>query len=69
MTTHSGIQMRLQIFLRRECYVWLCRRDTPRVSFGWILGYRNGDQIVFKDDEGHAPVVLPVTEIECCGAV
>ena len=69
MTSNATLNMRLMILVRRESYVWLCRRESPCVSFGWLLTYRTEDRIVFKDDEGHAPEVIPVADVECCGAV
>ncbi|HYG77854.1 MAG TPA: hypothetical protein VEK08_22805 [Planctomycetota bacterium] len=69
MRTESSKDMRLRIYLRREAYVWIYRRNKPGLCFGWILSLRGNDNIVFKDDERHGAIVIPVSEIECCGAV
>ena len=69
MATHTAIRMRLKIYLRRECYVWLCRRTDENVNFGWILGYCDNQNIIFKDDEHAGSMVIPLQDIESCGAV
>ena len=69
MTTQNVLKIRLKIYLRRECYVWVCLHGQPGISFGWILGYQIGKHIVFKDDERHGSFRIPVGEIESCGAV
>ena len=68
-TKKSGLAMRLKIYLRRECYVWVSRRGETDVNFGWVLGYRPDHSVLFKDDEKHAAIQIPVSEIESCGAV
>ena len=69
MTTQNALKIRLRIYLRRECYVWVCMYGQPGVSFGWILGYQIGNYIVFKDDERRGTMRVPVAVIESCGAV
>ena len=71
MTTKkkSALTMRLKIYLRRECYVWVSRRGEMNVNFGWVLGYTHNHSVLFKDDEQHAAIQIPVSEIESCGAV
>jgi hypothetical protein len=69
MTRYSSLQMRLKIYLRRECYVWVCRRDDTDVSFGWIISYRKDNSVLFKDDEKRQARTIPLQEIESCGAV
>ena len=65
----SSLQMRLKIYLRRESYIWICRRGAPGVNFGWILSYRDDERVLFKDDETHGPLPIPLRDIESCGAV
>lgn len=69
MSNEYALSMRLKIYLRRECYVWVCRRGEAHVNFGWVLSYRQDDSVLFKDDERHAAIPIPVSEIESCGAV
>lgn len=69
MSNEFSLAMRLKIYLRRECYVWVSRRGAPHVNFGWVLSYRGDDTVVFKDDERRAAIPIPVSEIESCGAV
>jgi hypothetical protein len=68
-TQKAALSMRLKIYLRRECYVWICRRGKISVSFGWVLGYTPQHSVLFKDDAQHAAVQIPISEIESCGAV
>jgi len=69
MTREHALQMRLRIYLRREAYVWLSRRGTRRVNFGWIISLRKGRSVLFKDDEERCATPIPVKEIESCGVV
>lgn len=69
MPIHSSLAMRLKIYLRRESYVWLRRRGETHLNFGWIISYRGSDNVLFKDDEHSRAVVIPIGEIESCGAV
>ncbi len=69
MTREKSLHMRLKIYLRRECYVWLSRRQHAGVNFGWILSYRGDGSVLFKDDEHRAPFTILVEQIESCGAV
>ncbi len=62
-------KIRLKIYLRRECYVWLYKRGAGSVNFGWILGIQDGSRVVFKDDEQPGTIVIAAEEIEGCGAV
>jgi hypothetical protein len=69
MHSQTSLKMRLKIYLRRECYIWVCRRGEACVSFGWVLSYRKDDSVLFKDDERRGPFPIPVEDIESCGAV
>jgi hypothetical protein len=69
MHSQTSLKMRLKIYLRRECYIWVCRRGDAAVNFGWVLSYRKDDSVLFKDDEHRGPIPIPVEEIESCGAV
>ena len=69
MATQTSMQMRLKIYLRRECYVWLCRRGQRCINFGWILSYRGNDNVVFKSDDRRSAEQIPVGDIESCGAI
>jgi hypothetical protein len=61
--------MRLRIYLRREAYVWVSLRGQQDVNFGWILGYRQGGEVIFKAEHAPRAVGIAVREIESCGAV
>lgn len=69
MIAQSALKMRLRIYLRRECYIWLCRRNHSNICFGWILGYAVNDCVLFRDDENCGTIRIPLSEIESCGAV
>ncbi|HEY3321539.1 MAG TPA: hypothetical protein VGP72_13810 [Planctomycetota bacterium] len=69
MRTNSSLEMRLKIYLRRECCVWICRRGQTGINFGWVLSYRDSGNLVFKDREQHSTIEIPVCDVESCGAV
>jgi hypothetical protein len=69
VTRQHALQMRLKIYTRREAYIWLSRKHSEKVRFGWILGVRPNDVVLFKDDDCPGVTDIPVNDIDSCGVI